>query len=437
MNKYKNNLSNKISSKEAVIAVIGLGYIGLPLVHRFSSEGFNVIGLDINQDKVDSLNKGENYIKHLPKNLVTESIENNFKASTDFSLIKKADALIICVPTPLSANKDPDLSYIINALDSMLPYLRKGQIVSLENSTYPFTTRDVVLPKLESNGLIVGQDIFLVYSPEREDPGNQNFSIRDIPKVVSGITEHCLDLGRAVFGSIVNEVIPVSKTQTAEMVKLLENIHRAVNIGLVNEMKIVSDKMGIDIHEVINAAATKPFGFTPFYPGPGLGGHCIPIDPFYLTWKAKEFGLTTKFIELAGEINANMPSWVVSKVADTLNNLGKSISKSKILVLGVAYKKNVGDLRESPAIEIIETLIKKGANIEYSDPFVTDLKAIKNSNFNTNSIDLTEQSIANKDVVIITTDHDQFDLEFVQQNALKIIDTRGAYKESFSNVIRA
>tara|TARA_B100001964_G_scaffold237508_1_gene301174 strand:+ start:715 stop:1380 length:666 start_codon:yes stop_codon:yes gene_type:complete len=221
------------------------------------------------------------------------------------------------------------------------------------------------------------------------------------------------------------------------MVKLLENIHRAVNIGLVNEMKIVSDKMGIDIHEVINAAATKPFGFTPFYPGPGLGGYCIPIDPFYLTWKAKEFGLTTKFIELAGEINANMPSWVVSKVADTLNNLGKSISKSKILVLGVAYKKNVGDLRESPAIEIIETLIKKGANIEYSDPFVTDLKAIKNSNFNTNSIDLTEQSIANKDVVIITTDHDQFDLEFVQQNALKIIDTRGAYKESFSNVIRA
>ncbi len=221
------------------------------------------------------------------------------------------------------------------------------------------------------------------------------------------------------------------------MVKLLENIHRAVNIGLVNEMKIVSDKMGIDIHEVINAAATKPFGFTPFYPGPGLGGYCIPIDPFYLTWKAKEFGLTTKFIELAGEINANMPSWVVSKVADTLNNLGKSISKSKILVLGVAYKKNVGDLRESPAIEIIETLIKKGANIEYSDPFVTDLKAIKNSSFNTNSIDLTEQSIANKDVVIITTDHDQFDLEFVQQNALKIIDTRGAYKESFSNVIRA
>ncbi len=221
------------------------------------------------------------------------------------------------------------------------------------------------------------------------------------------------------------------------MVKLLENIHRAVNIGLVNEMKIVSDKMGIDIHEVINAAATKPFGFTPFYPGPGLGGYCIPIDPFYLTWKAKEFGLTTKFIELAGEINANMPSWVVSKVADTLNNLGKSISKSKILVLGVAYKKNVGDLRESPAIEIIEILIKKGANIEYSDPFVTDLKAIKNSSFNTNSIDLTEQSIANKDVVIITTDHDQFDLEFVQQNALKIIDTRGAYKESFSNVIRA
>ncbi len=221
------------------------------------------------------------------------------------------------------------------------------------------------------------------------------------------------------------------------MVKLLENIHRAVNIGLVNEMKIVSDKMGIDIHEVINAAATKPFGFTPFYPGPGLGGHCIPIDPFYLTWKAKEFGLTTKFIELAGEINANMPSWVVSKVVDTVNDLGKSISKSKILVLGVAYKKNVGDLRESPAIEIIETLIKKGAYIEYSDPFVTDLKAIKNSSFNTNSIDLTEQSIANKDVVIITTDHDQFDLEFVQQNALKIIDTRGAYKESFSNVIRA
>lgn len=433
----KNRLKKIISSRKATIGIIGLGYIGLPLVHRFSCEGFNVIGIDVSKDKVKELNKGSSYIQHLPSILVKESIENGFKASTDFSLVEKMDVIIICVPTPLSANKDPDLSYITNAVEQINPYLRKGQVISLESTTYPFTTRDVVLPKLESTNFRVGKDIFLVYSPEREDPGNKSFTIRDIPKVVSGITEDCLDLGVAIFSSIVDQVVPVSSTQTAEMVKLLENIHRAVNIGLVNEMKMLSDKMGINIYEVINAAATKPFGFQPYYPGPGLGGHCIPIDPFYLTWKAKEFGMTTKFIELAGEINANMPSWVVSKVIKALNDLGKSISKSKILILGVAYKKNVGDLRESPALEVIDSLISQGADIEYSDPFVESIESIKRSNFNQTSVPLTEEIISDKDVVIITTDHDQYDLAMIQKNALIIIDTRGAYKKSFDNVINA
>ena len=433
----KNILKEKISSRQATIGIIGLGYIGLPLVHRFSSEGFKVIGIDVNKEKIDNLNSGNNYIKHLPSLIVQESINNGFIASSDFSLVEEMDVIIICVPTPLSENKDPDLSYIIQALQSIIPFLKRGQAISLESTTYPFTTRDVILPMISELDVMVGEDLFLIYSPEREDPGNEKYGIREIPKVVSGVTSNCLEIGMEIFKSIVNDVVPVSSTQTAEMVKLLENIHRAVNIGLVNEMKMLSDRMDIDIHEVINAAATKPFGYTPYYPGPGLGGHCIPIDPFYLTWKAKEYGLTTKFIGLAGEINASMPEWVISKVMNTLNEHGKAISKSKILVLGVAYKKNVGDLRESPALEIIELLLERGANVEYSDPFVENLSFIQKNNFVSDSKDLHPETISSKDLIIIATDHDDFNIEMVQKNAKKIIDTRGVYKGSFQNVVKA
>jgi UDP-N-acetyl-D-glucosamine dehydrogenase len=433
----KREIIQKLSNRNATIGIIGLGYIGLPLVHRFSSEGYKVIGIDISKEKVDSLNEGENYIQHLPEFVIKESIANGFIASIDYEMVKEMDVIIICVPTPLSPNKDPDLSFVKAALDSIAPFLRRGQAVSLESTTYPFTTRDVVLPKINELNLEVGRDIFLIYSPEREDPGNAKFSIREIPKLVSGISSDCLEVGIKIFGSIVDEVIPVSSTQTAEMAKLLENIHRAVNIGLVNEMKMLCDRMDIDIHEVIDAAASKPFGFTPYYPGPGLGGHCIPIDPFYLTWKAKEYGLNTKFIELAGEINENMPQWVFSKVINSMNDDRKPIAGSNILVLGVAYKKNVGDLRESPALEIIDLLLSKGAIVEFSDPFVENLSFIQNNNFLDKSVHLEPDVLSSKDLVIFTTDHDEFDKDMIRENSKKIIDTRGIYKGSFINVVKA
>lgn len=344
------HLLSKIRSKCATIGVVGLGYVGLPLSLRFVETEFSVLGFDIDDNKIKKLNSGESYIKHIGVERVYKAWESgNLEATTDFSRASEVDALILCVPTPLGNHKEPDLSFITNTLNSLLPYLRKGQIISLESTTYPGTTEEELRPALESKGFTVGKDIFLVYSPEREDPGNPKFSTNNTPKIVGGSTSECLEIGLALYSRIVEKVIPVSSTQVAEMTKILENIYRAVNIGLVNELKILADKMEIDIWEVIDAAATKPFGFTPFYPGPGLGGHCIPIDPFYLTWKAKEYGISTRFIELAGEINTAMPNWVVSKVIDALNDQGKALKNSRILVLGIAYKKNIDDSRESPA----------------------------------------------------------------------------------------
>jgi len=431
------NLLNKIKDNKVVVGVIGLGYVGLPLALRYSEVGASVIGLDIDNSKVEMINNGESYIEHISSDRVKSSLNKGFKATSDLSHISKVDAILICVPTPLNKHREPDLRFVIDTTKSIAPYLHKGQLVSLESTTYPGTTEEELLPLIESTGLKVGKDLFLVYSPEREDPGNADFETHTISKVVGGHTPACLNVGKSFYGLAINDIVPVSSTKAAEMTKLLENIYRAVNIGLVNEMKIVADKMGIDIYEVIQAASTKPFGFTPFYPGPGLGGHCIPIDPFYLTWKAREYDLNTRFIELAGEINSNMPYWVFNKVIDSLNDHGKSLKAAKILILGIAYKKNIDDMRESPAVKLMELLAKKGADIQYSDPFVPIFPNIRKYSFDLSSIPLTAKNIARYDLVLLVTDHDKFDYSLIQRNAKIIIDTRGVYSKDYKNVVRA
>jgi UDP-N-acetyl-D-glucosamine dehydrogenase len=431
------NLLKKIRENKAVIGVIGLGYVGLPLSLRFSEVGNSVIGFDIDNSKVEMLNNGESYIEHISNARVNTSLKNGFKSTSDFSLISEVDAIIICVPTPLNKHREPDLSFIISTVKSITPHLRKGQIVSLESTTYPGTTEEELLPRIQSTSLRVGIDLFLVYSPEREDPGNPDFETHTISKVVGGYTPACLEVGKALYELAINEIVPVSSTKAAEMTKLLENIYRAVNIGLVNEMKIVADKMDIDIHEVIRAASSKPFGFTPFYPGPGLGGHCIPIDPFYLTWKAREYDINTRFIELAGEVNSNMPYWVLNKVVDSLNDHGKSLKEAKILILGIAYKKNVDDMRESPAVKLMELLSQKGAKIEYSDPFIPVFPAIRKYSFDLSSVNLTSNNIAKYDLLLLVTNHDNFDYSLIQKHAKIIIDTRGVYSKYYENVIKA
>jgi UDP-N-acetyl-D-glucosamine dehydrogenase len=433
----KTHLVDKIRSKSAIIGILGLGYVGLPLANRYSEVGYKVIGFDIDNEKVDALNKGESYIEHIPSKDIKHSIEKGFEATTDFSRSTEADVLIICVPTPLNKYREPDLSYIIKTLDSITPYLRKEQIISLESTTYPGTTEEEMLPRIEMTGLKVGSDIFLVYSPEREDPGNSNYITRTIPKVVGGHTSECLEVGLEVYRQAVDHLVPVSSTKAAEMTKLLENIYRAVNIGLVNEMKMIADCMDIDIYEVIRAAATKPFGFTAYYPGPGLGGHCIPIDPFYLTWKAREYNLHTRFIEIAGEINANMPNWVVSKVVDALNENMKSVYNSKILILGMAYKKDIDDMRESPSIALMNLLEKKGAIVHYSDPHIPNISNMRNIGIQMNSVDLTPENISKYDLLVLSTDHSAFDYNLIKNNAKKIVDTRGVYKESSKNIVKA
>jgi len=431
-----NNLKSRIQNRDACIAVIGLGYVGLPLVIRFSEEGFRVIGFDIDEEKIEKLNKGESYLRHISADAVEAVANNGFSATSDWKRISDCDVILICVPTPLGSNKEPDLQYIRGTLDSIKPHLRAGQLLILESTSYPGTTEEELVPVAEGRGFTVGEDFFVGFSPEREDPGNTTFTIKDIPKVVSGITDNCLNMVDALYSSIVERTVPVSSTRVAEMTKLLENIHRAVNIGLVNELKMVADKMGIDIFEVIDTAATKPFGFTPYYPGPGLGGHCIPIDPFYLTWKAKEYGIHTHFIELAGEINASMPEWVVSKATKTLAQQGKNLSGAKVLILGVAYKKNVDDLRETPAFKLMELLLEKKAQMDYHDPYIPDLTPTRDYDFRMSSVDLSAETLAGYDLVILTTDHDLFDYDLILQNAKCIVDTRGRYKNG-GKVVKA
>ncbi|MGH8371899.1 MAG: nucleotide sugar dehydrogenase, partial [Gammaproteobacteria bacterium] len=424
-------------NRDAVIGIVGLGYVGLPLMLRFIEVGYKVIGLDIDVAKVDMLAAGKSYIKHIGADKIAHATKNGFEPTTDFARADKADALIICVPTPLNKYREPDLSFVTNTMDMLVPHLRPGQVVSLESTTYPGTTDEELKPRIESRGFVVGRDVFLVFSPEREDPGNPNFSTSTIPKVCGGHTLACREIGLALYGQVIDKVVPMSSTRAAEMTKLLENIHRAVNIGLVNEMKIVADSMGIDIREVIDAAATKPFGFVPYYPGPGLGGHCIPIDPFYLTWKAREYGVHTRFIELAGEVNSAMPDWVVSKVVNGLNDHGKALKGSRILVLGIAYKKNVDDMRESPSVHIMEILRHKGALVEYSDPYVPVFPKMREHSFDLQSVVLTAQSLAQFDCVLVGTDHQNFDYELILKHARLIVDSRGVYRGQYDNVVRA
>jgi UDP-N-acetyl-D-glucosamine dehydrogenase len=433
----KDQLIEKLNNQHATIAIIGLGYVGLPLAIRYCDVGYKVIGIDSDIEKIKKLNNGKSYIDHIAHGKIIAANAIGLQATENFKCVTSADAIILCLPTPLSKQREPDLSYVINTIDAILPFLRAGQIISLESTTWPGTTDDELKPRIESTGLVVGEDIFLVYSPEREDPGNPSFITSNIPKICGGVTSHCLAVGIALYKHVTNQVVPVSSTKTAEMTKLLENIHRAVNIGLVNEIKILTDKMGIDIYEVINAAATKPFGFVPYYPGPGIGGHCIPIDPFYLTWKAHEYGVHTRFIELAGEINDGMPYWVVQKISDALNSRGKSLKNSKILILGLAYKKNVDDARESPAVRIMDYLVKKEALVSYSDPHLPTFPKMRDHHYDMQSIPLTEQTLAEQDAVVLTTAHDLFDYHFIKTHAKLIIDTRGIYSTSDPNVIKA
>lgn len=429
-------LSDRIAARSCHIGIYGLGYVGLPLALRFAEMGLKVTGFDVDQRKVDMLNAGESYIERITPSQIRAAREAQFVASSDFSKTAEVDMQIICVPTPLDCHHQPDLSFVTDTVDSIMPYFRAGQIMSLESTTWPGTTEELLEPRLRAQGFIPGENCALVYSPEREDPGNAHFKTAEIPKVIGGSTPLCLELGVAIYKLAITTMVPVSSTKVAEMSKLLENIHRAVNIGLVNEMKIVADKMGINIHEVIQAAATKPFGFVPYTPGPGLGGHCIPIDPFYLTWKAKEYGISTRFIELAGEINHYMPHWVVQKVADALNEHGKAVNGSKILVLGLAYKKNIDDTRESPAVEIMALLQEKGAQVEYSDPHVPEFPQKRDYSFDLQSIELTESAIAGYDCLVIATDHDGFDYELIALKAQLVVDTRGRLPAS-SNIVRA
>lgn len=431
-------LKDKFESKQAVIGIVGLGYVGLPLMLRYNDIGFKVIGIDIDQDWVDLLNSGKSKIEHIPHEAIVKARASGFEAAADFSRASECDALLLCVPTPLNKYREPDLSYVLNTVKALQPHLRKNQVMSLESTTYPGTTEEELLPRIEEQGFKVGENYFLVYSPEREDPGNPNFETRTIPKVVGGHTPACLAMGIALYQQAIDQVVPVSSTKAAEMTKLLENIHRAVNIGLVNEMKVVADRMGIDIFEVIDAAATKPFGFTAYYPGPGLGGHCIPIDPFYLTWKAREYGLHTRFIELSGEINRAMPEYVISKLVEALNQQGKALSRSRVLVLGIAYKKNVDDVRESPAIEIMELIRDKGADVQYSDPHVPVFPKMREHKFDLASIQLSAEILQAYDAIVFTTNHDKFDFELIRNNAQLIIDTRGIYRnETLNKIIRA
>lgn len=423
--------------RESVVGIIGLGYVGIPLALRFSEAGFRVLGFDIDGERVANLNAGRSPIRHIAGGEIAAMVAGGFCATADFARIGEVNAIIICVPTPLSRHREPDLSFIVSTMDAIAPHLRPGQLLSLESTTWPGTTDEVLRPYVEKRGLTVGEDIFLVYSPEREDPGNPNFSTRTIPKVVGGATPACRAAGEALYGAVIDRVVPVSSTQAAELTKLLENIHRSVNIGLVNEMKIIADRMGIDIFEVIEAAATKPFGFTAYYPGPGLGGHCIPIDPFYLTWKAREYGLSTHFIELAGEINREMPQWVVAKIADALNEREKSLKGSRILALGIAYKRDVDDMRESPSVFVMEILRDKGAIVDYSDPNVPVFPKMREHRFDLRSVELTPQTLASYDAVVLLTDHTGFDYNMIARHAKLVVDTRGRYREQAGNVVKA
>jgi UDP-N-acetyl-D-glucosamine dehydrogenase len=426
------DLQSKITSHSARVGIVGLGYVGLPLAVEFAQAGFRVTGIDVQQSKVDQLNAGESYIQDIPTDVLRPLVEaGRLEATTEFSVVRDLDTIDICVPTPLRKTKDPDMSYIVSACEEIAKFFKPGTLVILESTTYPGTTDEVVLPMLEKNGLKVGEDFFLCFSPERVDPGNPKYQTKNIPKVVGGVTAACTEMGALFYRQALEHVVPVSSTSAAEMAKLLENTFRMINIGLVNELAMMCDRMGINIWEVIDAAATKPFGFMPFYPGPGLGGHCIPIDPFYLSWKTKQAGIEARFIELAGYINGQMPHFVVTKIQDALNDRAKPVKGSHVHVLGVAYKRNIDDVRESPALDIILLLEKLGAKVTYSDPFVPSIR-LDGTSLCALSVD---SSVEAADCVVIITDHTGFDYERIHDKAKLIVDTRNAYRNRKSEKI--
>jgi UDP-N-acetyl-D-glucosamine dehydrogenase len=417
----------RLESRTATIAIVGLGYVGLPLAETFATAGYDVVGFDVAPDKVAKLNAGESYIKHISCERIRDLLKSGkFSATSDPECFVGADAIVICVPTPLTPEREPDLSYVVSTGRSIREFLREGQLVVLESTTYPGTTDELLRPILEESGLVAGRDFFLAYSPEREDPGNAQFSTRTIPKVIGGWDSASKDLALALYRPVVSAVVPVSSTRAAEACKILENTYRAVNIALVNELKVVFNAMGIDVWEVIEAAKTKPFGFQAFYPGPGLGGHCIPIDPFYLTWVARRYNVQTRFIELAGEVNTAMPQYVVSRIADALNEHGKPLHGSKVCVLGVAYKKDVDDPRESPAFAIMESLQRRGAVVSYNDPHIPALPPMRHHSIRLQSEPLGAAFLAAQDCVVIVTDHSAYDFEFIVRHARLVIDTRNA-----------
>jgi len=425
-------LAGRISDRTARVGIIGLGYVGLPLAVEFAKAGFSVTGIDLIESKVERINAGDSYVQDVPSDEVCSLVDNGkLCATTDFSAISGLDTINICVPTPLRKTKDPDMSYIVSACQELVKYVHPGMLVILESTTYPGTTDELVLPMMSAGGMQVGRDFFLCFSPERVDPGNPKYQTKNIPKVVGGVTPACTEMGKLFYSQALQNVVPVSSTQVAEMVKLLENTFRMINIGLVNELAVMCDRMGINIWEVIDAAATKPFGFMPFYPGPGLGGHCIPIDPFYLSWKTRQAGIEARFIELAGYINGQMPHFVVEKVQNALNDHGKAVKGSRVHVLGVAYKRDIDDVRESPALDIIHLLQRRGAAVTYSDPHVPTLRIENETLFSTEAGGALEDA----DCAVIITDHGSMDYRALLDKAKLIVDTRNALRGLASDKI--
>jgi len=432
----KNKLKIKINNRTSTVGVIGLGYVGLPIILRFSELGFKTIGFDIDRKKIASLNSFESYIKHISNEEISSALNKGLLATSNFEELKKVDIVIICVPTPLKRDNTPNLSFIEKTLSQMEPHIKPNQLLILESTTYPGTTEELIIPFIGQCGYKIGEDYFVGYSPERLDPGNLEFDFKNIPKVISGYSKDCLELMNALYSQVVIKTVSVSSLRVAEMTKMLENIQRSVNIGLMNELKIVADKMNIDLFEVINAAASKPFGFIPYFPGPGLGGHCIPIDPFYLTWKAKKLGAKTELIDLAGKINKKMPDFVISKIKKQLKKINKQFKNSSILILGIAYKKNTDDLRESPSLVILDKLIKLGSKVKYYDPYIPILPKTRNCNYSLESIDLSSDKIKLFDLVLVATDHDDIDYDLIIKNSKSLIDTRGKFNLS-EKVVRA
>jgi UDP-N-acetyl-D-glucosamine dehydrogenase len=423
-------LLEKIERREATLSVIGLGYVGLPLAVEFAKEGYRVIGIDLDKEKVRLLNSGVSYIPDIPTEEVKPLVEKGLLCATDdYSVIRDVDAISICVPTPLRKTKDPDMSYVVAATEKIAQFCHPGLLIVLESTTYPGTTDELVIPTIVKNGFEVGKDVFICFSPERIDPGNKSYQVRNTPKIMGGATPACTEIAVALYNKAIDKVIPVSSTGAAEMVKLLENTFRSVNIGLVNEMAVMCDKLGVDVWEVIDAASTKPFGFMSFYPGPGLGGHCIPIDPLYLSWKLKTLNYNARFIELASEVNSQMPLYVVGKVVDALNSVRKSVNGSKVFILGAAYKRDINDIRESPALDVIKLLQERGAEVTYHDPYIPDLH---HEGLDLQSVDLTAEMLRSSDCVVIVTDHSVFDYNWVANEAPIIVDSRNALKKVVS-----